>query len=251
MIGSQIYPHRALLKDLPAYCRTMAAMGVTTLELCSPMGYGADFASLADGNELKRILADHGMTSESAHFGLNELREQQAASIAWAESVGITQMLAASLGAGNGGSTPNLEQVKKAADEYNRIAEVAAKAGMRQGLHNEGFERAMVEGKRAYDWLLELLDPALVTFQFQMSEITAGMDGATYFSKYPGRFLSMHIQDIDMNAPGRPQVPVGKGSIDWATTFRAAKAAGVRSYYVEQTMDLTIESVAALNAMKV
>ena len=150
MIGSQIYPHRALLKDLPAYCRTMAAMGVTTLELCSPIGYGADFASLADGNEVRRILADHGMTSESAHFGLNELREQQPASIAWAESVGITQMLAASLGAGNGGSTPNLEQVKKAADEYNRIAEVAAKAGMQQGLHNEGFERAMVEGRRAH-----------------------------------------------------------------------------------------------------
>jgi sugar phosphate isomerase/epimerase len=251
MIGSQVYPHAALLNDLPAYCRTMAAMGVTRLELCSPIGYGADFASLTNGNEVRRILADHGMKSESAHFSLKELRGKQAESIVWAQTIGVTQMLTASLGPGNGGSAPTLDQVKRAAEEYNGIAAVAAQAGMQQGLHNETFERSMVEGKRAYDWLFELLDPELVTFQFQMSEITGGMDGAAYFAKYPGRFTSVHIQDIDMNAPARPQVAVGTGSIDWVTTLRAAKAAGVRSYYVEQTMDLTIESVAALRAMNV
>jgi hypothetical protein len=59
-------------------------------------------------------------------------------------------MITASLGEGNGGNAPTLDQVKKAADEYNRIAEVAAKAGMQQGLHNEGFEVSMVDGKRTY-----------------------------------------------------------------------------------------------------
>ena len=33
-----------------------------------------------------------------------------------------------------------MDDVKRAADEYNRIAAVAAKAGIQQGLHNEGFE---------------------------------------------------------------------------------------------------------------
>jgi len=50
-IGSQLYPHRALLKDFPAYVKTMADMGVTRLELCSPLGYGADFASLSNAKE--------------------------------------------------------------------------------------------------------------------------------------------------------------------------------------------------------
>src|SRR6476661_4867001 len=71
-IGSQVYPHRALLKDSPAYCKTMADIGVTRLELCSPLGYGADFASLADAAEVRKILADHGMKAESSHFTLRE-----------------------------------------------------------------------------------------------------------------------------------------------------------------------------------
>ncbi|MHC5541790.1 sugar phosphate isomerase/epimerase family protein, partial [Singulisphaera rosea] len=264
-IGCQVYPIRTMLADLPAFAKTLSGIGVTRLELCSPIGYGKDFASLADGKEVKKILDDHGMKSESSHFSMRELRGSQEKSIAWAKEVGITQMMTASLGEGNSGDGPTLDQVKKAADEYNKIAEVAAKAGMQQGLHNEGFEVSMVDGKRTYDILLERLDPKLVTFQFQMSTITAGLVAADYFVKYPGRFRSMHLQDIDMNAPvpppkttksgrrgggRRPQVAMGKGTIDWAKTFEAAKVGGVTSYYVEQTWELTQESVAYLKTLK-
>ena len=143
------------------------------------------------------------MKAESSHFSMGELRKSQQKSIDWAKEVGITQMITASLGDGNGGNNPTLDQVKKAADEYNKIAAVAAKAGMQQGLHNEGFELSMVDGKRTYDLLFDLLDPKLVKFQFQMSTITAGLVGAEYFLKYPGRFSSMHLQDVDMKAPVR------------------------------------------------
>jgi len=261
-IGSQVYPVRPMLKDFPAFVKQMAGIGVTRLELCSPIGYGAEFASLADGKAVRAILADHGMKAESSHFTMRELRTTQQQSIEWAKDVGITEMVSATLGDGNGGNAPTLDQVKRAADEYNAIAAVAAKAGMQQGLHNEGFEIAMVEGRRVYDMLLELLDPKLVKFQFQMSTITAGLVGAEYFQKFPGRFNSIHLQDIDMNAPlppaepggrppRRPQVAVGKGSIDWVATFKAAKTAGVRSYYVEQNWELTQQSVAFLKTFAV
>jgi sugar phosphate isomerase/epimerase len=266
-IGCQVYPLRAILADFPAFARTMAEIGVTRLELCSPIGYGRDFASLANGNEVRKILADHGMKAESSHFSMSELRKSQEKSIAWAKEVGITQMITASLGEGNGGSNPTLDQVKKAAEEYNKIAAVAAKAGIQQGLHNEGFEISMVDGKRTYDLLFDLLDPKLVKFQFQMSTITNGFVAADYFLKYPGRFISMHLQDVDMNAPipapspkaakagrrggRRPQVAVGQGTIDWAKTFAAAKAGGVENYFVEQTWDLTRQSVAYLKTLKV
>jgi hypothetical protein len=46
-------------------------------------------------------------------------------------------------------------------------------------------------------------------------------------------------------------VPVGKGTIDWVKTFQAAKVGGVKNYFVEQTLELTRESVAALKAMQV
>jgi sugar phosphate isomerase/epimerase len=255
-IGSQTYPHRQMIRDgnFAGLAKALADIGVQSVEMCSPLGY-TDFASLSDGKQVKKILADYGLKSESGHFSMRELREKQPESIAWAKDVGITQMITASLG---GGNNPTMDDVKKAAEEYNKIAAVAAKAGIQQGLHNEGFEVSMVDGQRTYDVLMRLLDPALVKFQFQMSTISQGLIASEYFTKYPGRFFSMHVQDVDLNATPPPggrgggvQVPVGKGSIDWVKTFTAAKVGGVKSYFVEQNMELTKESVAALKAMKV
>jgi sugar phosphate isomerase/epimerase len=249
-IGSQVWPMRSMLKDFPEFVKKIAAIGVTRLELCSPIGYGAEFSSLANGKEVAHILSDHGLRCESSHFSMGELRKTQEKSLAWAKEVGITQVITATLGDGNGGSNPTLEQVKKAAEEYNKIAAISAKAGLQQGLHNEGFELSTVDGHRTYDLLFDLLDPNLVKFQFQMSTITAGFIAADYFTKYPGRFFSMHLQDVDMKAQpkdGRyPQVPMGKGTIDWAKTFTAAKVGGVKNYFVEQSWELTQESVAFL-----
>ena len=254
-IGSQTYPHRAMIKDgnFAGLLKMLADIGVGSVELCSPLGY-TDFASLSDGKQVRTLIADHGLKCESAHFNMRELREKQSESIAWARDAGITQMITASLG---GGNTPTMDDVKKAADEYNKIAAVAAKAGMQQGLHNEGFEVSMVGRERTYDVLFRLLDPKLVKFQFQMSTISQGFVAHEYFTKYPGRFFSMHVQDVDLNATpgsqgrgGGVQVPVGKGSIDWVKTFAAAKIGGVKNYFIEQSMELTKESVAALKAMK-
>ncbi|HWX19402.1 MAG TPA: sugar phosphate isomerase/epimerase [Candidatus Binatia bacterium] len=264
-IGSQVWPMRSMLKDFPAFVKMLAGIGVTRLELCSPIGYGAEFSSLADPKEVNRVLADNGMKAESSHFSLGELRNSHQKSIDWAKEIGITQIITATLGAGNGGNNPTLDQVKKAADEYNGIAALSAKAGLQQGLHNEGFELSTVEGKRTYDRLFELLDPKLVKFQFQMSTITAGLVAADYFSKYPGRFFSMHLQDVDMGTPspapdgtgpGRrggqhAQVALGQGSIDWVKTFTAAKVGGVKNYFVEQTWELTRKSVAYLKTLEV
>jgi sugar phosphate isomerase/epimerase len=262
-IGSQTYPHRGMIKagDFAGLLKIFVEIGVQSVELCSPIGY-AEFAPLADGKAVKRILADHGLTCVSSHFSMKELRERQGESIAWAQDVGITQMITATLG---GGNTPTLDEVRRAAEEYNRIAAVAAKAGMRQGLHNEGFEMSEVDGRRTYDLLFDLLDPALVWFQFQMSTIARGFVAHEYFTKHPGRFISMHLQDVDLNATPPPPAPgqapspstpprrgvqtaVGRGSIDWAKTFQAAGVAGVKNYYVEQNMELTRASVAFLKA---
>ena len=258
-IGCQVWPMRSILNDFPSFVAMVAGIGVTRLELCSPIGFGHEFASLADGKEVRRILADHGMKAESGHFSMGELRNSHERSIAWAKEVGITQMITATLALGNGGSSPTLDQVKKAADEYNKIAAVSAKADLQQGLHNEDFEHSMVDGKRTYDLLFDLLDPELVKFQFQMSAVKVGLVGAEYFLKYPGRFNSMHLQDVDMNAPaptdgksGRfPQVAMGQGTIDWVKTFAAAKTGGVKNYFVEQNWELTQQSVAYLKALKV
>ena len=245
-IGSQTYPHRAVLKEnFPGLLKQLADLGVQHIEMCSPFGY-ADFAGLGKGAEVKRVIADHGLRCESGHFSMKELRERQPEGIAWAKEVGITQMITATLGAGN---NPTMDDVKRAADEYNKIAAVAAKAGIQQGLHNEGFELSTVDGRRTYDVLFELLDPKLVKFQFQMSTISRGFDASEYFTRYPGRFMSMHLQD--WNAETKTAAAVGKGSIDWKKVFTAAKTGGVKNYFIEQNMEMTKEGVAFLKTLNV
>src|ERR1044071_5545610 len=254
-IGSQTWPTRSMLDDFPNYCRIMADMGVQRLELSSPLGYGREFKSLQNPREVKKTLSDHGLKSESSHFTMRELRTDQQKSLDWAKEIGIKQVIGATLSDSNGGSHPSMDQVKRAAEEYNKIAEISAKSGMQQGLHNEGFETSVVDGKRTYDMLFELLDPKLVKFQLQMSTVVDGFVAVDYFMKYPGRLFSMHLQDIDMRTPSpdgrRRQVAMGQGSIDWVATFKAAKVGGVKNYFVEQNMDLTQLSVAYLKTLRV
>jgi sugar phosphate isomerase/epimerase len=248
-IGSQTYPHRQRIKDgdFAGLCKDLADIGVGSIELCST-GY-AEFASLADGKQTRKIIEDHGLKCPSAHFDMKELRTKQAQLIDWAKDIGMTQMGTASLGGRAPGGIATMDAVKQAAEEYNRIGETAAKSGMQQFLHDEGFEVSKVDGRLTYEVLFELLDPKLVKMQFQMSAMKAVGDPVMYFTKYPGRILSMHLQGVDLNASRNSGVAVGKDSLDWPKIFAAARTGGVKNYFVEQNWDLTVQSVAYLKTL--
>jgi sugar phosphate isomerase/epimerase len=249
-IGCQTWPVREMIaKDFPGTIKQLADAGFQAVELCSPVGYAdSGFAGLAKykGSELRKILNDAGVTCVSSHFGIPELRQNQEERIAWAKEVGLTQMLVATLG---GSTTPTMDEVQRLADEYNKIGERAAKAGIQQGLHNEGFETSTVDGQRTYDVLFKLLDPKLVKFQFQVSTIAQGFDAAEYFTKYPGRFISMHVQG--WSADTKKVVPVGQGSLDWKKIFTAAKTGGIQNYFVEMKLDMMKASVPYLRQLQV
>jgi sugar phosphate isomerase/epimerase len=249
-IGCQTWPVREMIaKDFPGTLKQLAAAGFQSIELCSPVGYADEgFGALAKykGSELKKIISDAGLTCVSSHFGMDELRKNQDDRIAWAKDAGLTQMLVASL---DGPKNPTMDDVKRAADEYNKMGERAAAAGIQQGLHNETFELSKINGKRTYDVLFQLLDPKLVKFQFQVSTISEGYDAAEYFTKYPGRFVSMHVQGWD--AAAKKIVPVGKGSLDWTKIFSAAKTGGIKNYFVEMKLEMMKASVPYLRSLKV
>ena len=249
-IGCQTWPVRQMIaKDFPGTIKQLSAAGFQTIELCSPVGYAdSGFAGLAkySGAELRKILGDAGLSCVSSHFGIEELRKNQDDRIAWAKDVGLTQMLVPSLDAGE---KPTMDDVKRAADEYNKMGGKAAKAGIQQGLHNEGFELSTVDGKRTYDVLFDLLDPKFVKFQFQVSTISNGYDAAEYFTKYPGRFISMHVQG--WSAATKKIVPVGQDSLDWKKIFSAAKIGGIKNYFVEMNLDMMKASVPYLRNLQV
>jgi sugar phosphate isomerase/epimerase len=249
-IGCQTWPVQKLIaQDFPGTIKQLADAGFQTIELCSPVGYAEyGFGGLAKykGAELRKILGDHGVKCESSHFGIKELRENLAGRIAWAKDVGLTQMLVPSL---EGPRHPTMDDVKRAVDEYSKMAEQEAKANITCGLHNENFEVSMVNGRRVYDIMLELFDPKLVKFQFQVSEIQHGYDAAEYFTKYPGRFISMHVQGWSTKT--KKITAVGQDSLDWKKIFTAAKTGGIRNYFVEMDLNLMKASVPYLRSLQV
>jgi sugar phosphate isomerase/epimerase len=285
-IGSQTYPHRdRIVKgDFAGLLKDMKGIGIEVVELCNP-AY-AEFKSLADGKQTRKMLDDNGVKCLSAHFTMNSLRNDQGAQIEWAQALGMTQMSTASLGGRVTNGMTTHEEVKRAADEYNKIGAAAKKAGLQQALHNEGFENSRLgDGRLTYPVLMEYLDPDLVKMQFQMSSMRTVGDPIMYFTNHPGRFVSAHLQGVDTTqgmAASRAGVPgvkptpeeaaamaqggrggrggrggagggnalaVGEDTVDWTKVFAAAKTAGLKNYFVEQSWDLTVKSVAFLKTL--
>ena len=208
-VGSQTYPHRARiqaegLKGFAALMKDMKGIGIDVVELCDPWNY-KDFASLQDVKTARKILDDNGIKAISCHVAMSIYRKQHKEVLNWATTIGMTQLSTADLGGttkdgrsrlNNGITTP--AWIKEAADEYNAIAAETKKAGLLTVLHNEGFcNSRTADGRLTYPLLIEALDPALVGMQFQMSSMTSMGNPIMYFTIYPGRFWSAHMQGVN------------------------------------------------------
>src|SRR6516162_8298419 len=132
-IGCQTWAVRDMIaKDFPATLKQLADAGFQSIELCSPVGYSEfGFGALAKfkGAELKKIIHDAGLSCVSSHFGIDELRKSQEDRITWARDLGLTQMVVPSL---DGPKHPTMDDVKRAADEYNKMGANAAVGGIQQ-----------------------------------------------------------------------------------------------------------------------
>ena len=207
-IGSQTYPVRARIAQgqFADVLKDMSAAGIRQIELCSP-GY-AEFKSLSDGRQTKTIIEDHGLKCISSHFNYNtEFRNDAdlGKAIDWAHAVGLTQMGTASLPGTVIAGVTSADEVKRAADAYNKIAATVKGAGIQMFLHNETLENSKLnDGRLTYPILLGYLDPDLVKMQFQMSSMRTIGNPITYFRLYPGRFISAHVHGVDLDAPLPP-----------------------------------------------
>jgi len=77
--------------------------------------------------------------------------------------------------------------------------------------------------------------------------VRLGYQAADYFERYPGRFLSMHLQD--WSPAENKEVPFGQGVVDWRKLFAAARTAGVKNYFVEMDLDSMKASLPYLHGL--
>jgi sugar phosphate isomerase/epimerase len=232
-IGFQSYVFREVISQHPHETMArLASYGYVNVEWCSPKGYGNEFTPLIkyDGKELKKITNDAGLETTSCHFTWEELMNDTSLTerINFAQELGLKCMVCSS-----GLDADTEDGVKKNCDQLNHVAEKITKAGMIAGYHNHNGEfDNKFNGRPQYDFILEHLDPSLVKMQFQVAAITSGYKAQDYFRKFPGRFISAHLQDFSPTDHTK-QVVMGTGIVDWHDFFAAAKVGGLKYVFVE------------------
>jgi sugar phosphate isomerase/epimerase len=248
-IGCQTWPVRQSIgKDLDGTLKELAGMGYQRIELCSPPGYkdmGFGPLMALKPNELRDRIQAAGLKCESCHYGVGELRDHLDERIAYAQELGLKQMIIATFWLPK---TAAMADWMKAADEANKWGAVTKKAGIQLGFHNHDFEFHKLDDQLIYDKLMSEFDPDLIKMQFQVGVIELGYKAQDYFRKYPGRFISMHLQDWSPQT--KKAVAMGQGIVDWKAVFEAAKVGGIKNYFVEMDPPELRASVPYVRSLK-
>jgi sugar phosphate isomerase/epimerase len=136
-----------------------------------------------------------------------------------------------------------IDEIKAIAEKLNRAGEKCRAAGMSFCYHNHAFEFATEKGATLFQVMLEHTDPKLVAFELDVFWVSvAGLDPAEFLQKLAGRVPLLHLKDkaegtavmYKESAPPTAFKEVGSGVLDWPKVLRAAAAAKVAHYFVEQ-----------------
>ena len=247
-VGFQVWTLRDKLgKDFAGTLKMMAGLGYENVEMCSPPGYAdLGFGPLVKmkAKEMRQIINDAGLAFESTHYGMGELRNNLDERIEFALESGQKQMILSSFGLPDDAL---MSDWLKAADELNEIGAKTKKAGIQTGYHNHHTEFGTIDGKLIYDALLNELDPSVVKMQFQVAVISIGFKASTYFTKYPGRFISAHL--ADWSPAENKETAIGKGIVDWKEFFDCVEKGGVKNIFVEMEPETFKDSAAYLQSL--
>jgi sugar phosphate isomerase/epimerase len=133
--------------------------------------------------------------------------------------------------------------MKALADKLNLFGEKCHAAGMQAAYHNHAFESAPAGNQTLFQVLIDNTDKKLVGFEVDCFWISvAGLDPAEFIKKLSGRIPLLHLKDkaqgteqrFNESVPRTAFKEVGNGVLDWPGILRAASAAGVQHYFVEQ-----------------
>ena len=136
-----------------------------------------------------------------------------------------------------------IDVIKAIAEKLNRAGEKCRAAGMSFCYHNHAFEFATEKGATLFQVMLEHTDPKLVAFELDVFWVSvAGLDPAEFLQKLAGRVPLLHLKDkaegtavmYKESVPPTAFKEVGSGVLDWSKVLRAAAAAKVAHYFVEQ-----------------
>jgi sugar phosphate isomerase/epimerase len=232
-IGLQLYSIRETLPNDHEGClKKLADMGYSYAEA---YGFNGSVFLNKRLTEWSRMLNDVGMQLSGTHCGTGLLPADVTAgewdywrkSIDEMNAAGGKRLIQASLPAGK-----TADEVKRSAEQFNRIGELCRAGGIKFGYHNHHSEFRLMDGEVLYDLLLLNTDRNLVFFQMDMGHtVNGGGDILAYMKKYPGRFLAWHASDFKK---GQGYTETGQGDVPYDALFELAASYGLEDLTVEQ-----------------
>ncbi|MDR0864040.1 MAG: sugar phosphate isomerase/epimerase [Candidatus Symbiothrix sp.] len=232
-IGIQLYCIREFLpKDYIGSLQKLADIGYSHVEA---WGFNGDTFYGKTLKETSDIVKDMGMKLNSTLCG-SEMLPADTKTKEWdywrktiqaMKDAGGNQLIQGFLPAA--GKT--LDELKRSAEQFNRIGEICKKDGIFFGYHNHHEEFSQIEGQVILDVLLQNTDPGLVFFQLDLGHaVNGGGDILNYFRKYPKRFRSWHASDFKK---GVGYVELGQGDVPYDELFKVVKSSGLKDLTME------------------
>jgi sugar phosphate isomerase/epimerase len=223
-IGVQLYTVRGEMgKDFEGALKKIAEIGYKEVEFA---GYYN-----RTPQQVKELLTRYGLTAPAAHVPLKAVQSEMEKTIADAQIVGHKLLVCPYLEAKD---RATLDDYKRHAAVFNRAGEACRKAGIEFGYHNHEFEFLTLNGQMPFDVLLAETDKNLVKMELDLYWIKKGkQDALAYFKKHPGRFVALHVKDMDATPRGH-FTEVGKGVLNFKEIFAQSQQAGVKYFIVEQ-----------------
>ena len=235
-VGLELYSVRESLKDdLMGTVAGVAKLGYDVVEFYSPYFEWTD----AYAKQVRAHLDDLGIACRSLHSPAKAFAaEGRQRTVELNGILGSTCPVMASPGR----RVEDADGWKRVAEDLTASQEVFAKAGMRAGYHNHGFEWRPVAGAGKARHAMDILadgTPEGVALQLDVGTcVHEGKDPVAWIKKHPGRIRSLHLKDW---APGEEsdekgyRVLFGEGVSPWKKIFAAAESVGgVEFYLIEQ-----------------
>jgi sugar phosphate isomerase/epimerase len=234
-IGLQLFSLRDdMAKDPEGTLREVAKMGYSFIET---YGYQDGKFFGKSPKAFSDFVSSLGMKMTSSHTGFGvyandtakawdavkkNMEDTKAAGSKWIVQAGYP-----------GGNYTKLDEVKKLADTFNRVGELAKSFGLKFAYHNHREEYRAVENQIPYQLYLEWTEKSLMAFQMDIGHVANEMaDYRMYLKLYPGRFGCIHIRDT--NVITKVATEMGHGHVALEDVFNLFTNAGVEDYYVEQ-----------------
>ena len=229
--GVQTYTFRKSFPNgVAATLDSIKAMGFTEVE--GMMGK-------ASPEEFKKLCDERGLSIPSTGAGYDQLKDP-AAIAATAKILGAKYVMCAWIPHTKGAF--NLENAKKAVEDFNAAGKVLKESGITLCYHIHGYEFQPHEKGTLLDFIIQKTNPEYVSFEMDVLWTQfGGGNPVALLKKYGTRWKLMHLKDLRKGVPkdltgGTSQendVALGTGEIDIPGILKAANKVGVKHFFIE------------------